>query len=230
MTRWVSILIGVTLWTLTSTGAAHACACCDTALSRELVGWSETGQSVLVNMSDHMSCKDVFALEVWEVGSPQPTSCFDLVHGPDQQITCDQLRSAFELETADGRSGQPRQSQAPSRFPGAVKQLPAKRIHVLAKRTKQKRLDGKEVEDGDIAPIWAISIEIVVAVQHKGKWHIVWDSAKAGAEPIFVKRGRPKVRIFPSPIGKAAVLALSGHDREPGIGHFPTELYWVTLP
>src|SRR5262245_53439613 len=100
MTRWVLILTGVTLWTLTSAEAAHACGCCDASVNRELVGWSETGQSVLVNMSDEISCKEVFALEVWEVGSPQPTSCFDLVHGPDQQITCDQLRPAFERKTA----------------------------------------------------------------------------------------------------------------------------------
>jgi hypothetical protein len=212
MMRWALILIGVTLWTMTSAGAAHACGCCDSKLIRKLVGWDETGQRVLVEMSDDGACEYKFALEVWDVGSPQPTSCFDLVYGPDQQITCDQLQDAGVQQ---GVAGKPRRSQVPGRFPRAVKQLPPKRIRVIETRVNEEEGDG---------------VNIVVSVKINGKWRPVWDSAKAGVVPLFMRRGRPKVRIFPSPAGKAAVLALSGHDRENGNGRFPTELYWITLP
>lgn len=220
MMRWALILIGVTLWLMSSAAAALACGCCDFAISRKLVGWSKDGRSVLVRMSDDGACEHKFALEVWEVDSPQPTSCFDLVHGPDTQITCDQLQYASERPDKDGREGRPRRSLVPRRFPRAVKQLPASRVRVTRSQTPRAGDDGLGRD-----------IDVVVAVKSDGKWHTVWDSAKASIEPIFMQNGGlPKVRIFPAPAGKVALLALSGHDRNHGNGTFPTELYWVTLP
>lgn len=68
-------------------------------------------------MSGDAACEDIFALEVWEVVSLGPTSCFDLVHGPDTPIACRKLDYA-------GMDGRPRQSQVTARFPG-----PDARVH-----------------------------------------------------------------------------------------------------
>ena len=208
MTYRVIIPIGVLLGVALSAAEADACACCDSAQTRELLGWSDDGQRMLVKMHNNEACEDVYGLEVWKAGSKEPISCFDLARDPDKAIPCDQLDYA-------GAGNKPKASKAKRHYRGKVKRLSARRIRVT--RTHKGEAD--------------VAVNVVVSVKAKGRWHAIWDSQKSGAGPVFMHgSATPDVTIVPAPKGKSALLTLSGHNRRPGTGFFPTELYWVTLP
>ena len=202
------ILIAAVLGVAASAADAHACACCDSTEKRELLGWSKDGQRILVRMHNNEACDNIHGLEVWKVGARQPLSCVDLGHDPDKSISCDQLDPV-------NAGKKPRRAKIERHYRGKVKELPARRIRVT--RTRNGENDAH--------------VDVVVSVKSKGRWHTVWDSKKSGAGPIFMNHGgAPDVTIVPAPRGKSALLTLAGHNRRPGTGHYPTELYWVTLP
>jgi hypothetical protein len=190
-----------------SEGMAQACACCDGTSTRELLGWSRDGKRLLVDYEAYQACERTSALEVWRVGAAAPEACFDRYGDPDKRIRCEEIDYGRTNQTP-GRPGLARH------FTGLRKALARSRIRVERK-----------AEGGD--PDARARFHVTVSVRTGGAWRPVWSSRDAGG-PLYLD-DLPIVRIVPSPDGRTGVLLLSGHDRQPGIGSYPTELYWVDL-
>jgi hypothetical protein len=213
--RWAAVLAVVALALLTKPQIASACACCDSRTDRRILGWSQGGESAIVEMSSNQACESILALEIWESRSSEVTSCVDRVHGPEKLVPCDQVDYAYA-------TGKPYRSRFVHDYPGSPRALEASQVRVVYSISPVGHLDDAQVR-------------IVVSVKSKGKWSVVFRSSDTDLfyvhekERSQVKR-RLRVKIFPSPSRKIALLAVSGHDRSPGTGHYPTELYWAALP
>ena len=199
---------------------ALACACCDRGSTREIVGWSATGRSALVRY-ETQACEQYVALEVWRSGADAPAGCFDLLSDdPNAQVAC-----ASILDGAHERT--PRTSRRPSSYPQAPTQL-----HPDSVRARDWRANTTDDEE------YATPVELHVDVRVGGAWTEVWSARLNIGRPesydiptAFQYVEQPlDVGIWPSPNGDRALLAVSGHDVAPGMGEWPTSLFWVSLP
>jgi hypothetical protein len=77
---------------------ADACACCDATMSRRPVGWSASGDVVLIDTSDTTACEPHSRYEIWQAGAAEPTGCYDRFGDPEKQIACDQITADWQHE------------------------------------------------------------------------------------------------------------------------------------
>ena len=219
--RLVFSILASWLIVLASQSSALACACCDGGDLREIVGWSSSGRSAIVRF-ETVGCEQQVALEVWRVGRSDPAACFDLLSDdPDARIDCSAVEDGMHERTA-------RSSRRVTSYPIAPVQLDPADV-----RARVWRVQRTEDERHSLAPV-----EVQVDIRAGGAWVVVWSARLYAGRPeqadvplAFSYVEQPiEVSVWPSPTGEVALLAVSGHNDAPDMGHWPTSLQWIELP
>ena len=190
---------------------AEACTCCDGHTNRDPLGWSPSGQSLIVDVDSDQACEHYRALELWRVGGKRPVACFDRYADPDRRVPCD------ELSAASGTK--PKTSRRLAAFPRPALRLDPALVH--ATLAPAAPIDGHP------------SLWLTVSVLGGKGWERVWTgraneggSGENDEAPIRALA----IAILPAPNGRDALLVVANDYTMPGIGHFTTEMRWITLP
>lgn len=234
MTRFILALVVPTA-ILSMPSEAEACACCDGGAARDVVGWSESGNSALVRMRG-IGCEDVLALEIRRRGDDAPAGCFDLYgENPGTRVECGAGALSYGFDRWDW-SERPAWESLRSPRQAAYPQTPTEvaASHLRATLTR-------EAPDDELAPTMRLEVFALGArgwvplferTLHPGRP----DDARSPedmthAEQVTARTPRPiEVRVWPSPNGRHALVEVGGQNESPNMGWFPEQMSWVRLP
>jgi hypothetical protein len=199
--------LAVLIVLLATTRIAEACACCDSTTTRSPIGWSRAGGALLIESSSNAACSNHHVLEVWPVGAPAASGCYDLLHDPELRIQCGLTDNPSESKL--------RSSSQRERFPLPATGVPPGRLRVRNKPA---------ISDGSTA---VATVDLMTA---RG-WIRLWSTGRESlhgntqvdgdfAVPVLVS-------VWPNPRGDRAVVLISSTV---GSGHQQVAVRWVELP
>ncbi len=201
----------VLLFTL-APATAEACACCDGALERSPVAWSEAGDQILVHHVGR-GCISHKAVELWRAGEGTPSACYDLLGDPTIQVPCGELTNHI---------------MAPALTPLPISEfvLPPGFSLRAAPSPHPVRIEVRRDRTGvDPATHTRLRGVGVVELEWEGSWVPLYEGPVTRSDwyhPMPVH-----VAMWASPDGRRALLTIhnnySGED-------WVTSMVWVDLP
>lgn len=210
---------------------AEACACCDGGNTREVVGWSASGQSALVS-NRGKRCQDTLSFEIMRAGRDEPIACFDgYSETPSRRIACSDLADGFE-RFGDNDDARPTTSPRAREYPVAPEQIAASHVYATLEDAPGSPEHGNERH--------RLRVFVLVGDQ----WRPLFERTLFLGAPegqmeedmsdleLAVMQGPQaiKVRVWPNPSGERALVEVSGHNESPSMGEFPDDMAWVRLP
>jgi hypothetical protein len=190
-----------------ATRRAEACACCDSTTTRSPIGWSRAGGAVLIESGSNAACSHHHVLEVWPLGAPTASGCYDLLDDPELRIECGL--------TDNPPAAKPRPSSQRARFPVPVTTLPSSRLRVRNKPA---------------SPVGGTGVATVDLMTARG-WVRLWSTGREslhGNSQVDGDFAVPlQVTVWPNPRRDRAVVLISSTV---GSGHQRAAVRWVELP
>jgi len=163
-------------------------------------------------MNSNAACEVTNQLEIWHVGQPAPTGCYDLHGDPEKRVECGMSHSPS--------ASPPVHSRRVRQFPRKPIQLDAKDFRVTEThlRSGLTRIAVEVVGRDASARVWVGVVESYAGLDHLN------DADMIGSDlppPITIS-------LFPNPRRDRALLRIQ--YKQPGNGNTDAKLVWVELP
>ncbi|NOY91882.1 MAG: tetratricopeptide repeat protein [Deltaproteobacteria bacterium] len=209
---------------------ANACACCDGGNQREVVGWSESGRSALVR-SRGTGCSDTLVFEIMRQSQNEPVGCFDAYsETPSRRIACTGFVNGFDRDDEEG--DRPTTTPRQRAYPQVPDEIAASHVRATidipiegetGRRSTTLRV--YVFKDGEWLPVFSRSF-----VLGRPEQDVTFEGLSADDETVVGAALSLSVRLWPNPDGRRALVEIGGQDADPGMGFFPDEMFWVSLP